>query len=392
MSRASTAAKDDHGLVGLALGGMIAMAAGLGIGRFVYTPILPVMIGALGLTKSTAGLIASANFLGYLCGALIAAAPRLPGSRRTWLVVALLANAAALAAMALSAALPVFLGLRFIGGAASAFILIFASALVLERLAAAGRSGLSALHFAGVGIGIAASAAIVGIMLADGAEWRSLWLGSAALSLLAVFAVAALVPRGIPTPRGIDSGATPRARHGLAALICAYGLFGFGYIITATFLVAIVRASPDIAKLEPVTWVLFGLTAAPSVALWNWIGSRIGLLRAFAAACLIEAVGVAASVLWVTTSGLILATSLLGGTFMGLTALGLVAARRLTPGDPRRALAGMTAAFGIGQIVGPTFAGFAYDMTGSFVAASLIAATALVLGAGLVTTIKSSSV
>jgi predicted MFS family arabinose efflux permease len=390
MSQASPAATDDHGLVRLALGGMIAMAAGLGIGRFVYTPILPVMIGELGLTKGTAGLIASANFLGYLGGALIAAAPRLPGSRRSWLVVALLANAAALAAMALSTALPVFLGLRFIGGAASAFILIFASALVLERLAAAGRSGLSALHFAGVGIGIAASAALVGVMLADGADWRALWLGSAALSLLAVFAVAALVPRGIPAPRRIDSAA-PRVRSGLAAVTCAYGLFGFGYIITATFLVAIVRASPDIAKLEPVTWVLFGLTAAPSVALWNWLGSRIGLLRAFAAACLIEAVGVAASVLWVTTAGLILATSLLGGTFMGLTALGLVAARRLTPGDPRRALAGMTAAFGIGQIVGPTFAGFAYDMTGSFVAASLTAATALVLGAALVTTIKSPS-
>jgi predicted MFS family arabinose efflux permease len=390
MSQASPAATDDHGLVRLALGGMIAMAAGLGIGRFVYTPILPVMIGELGLTKGTAGLIASANFLGYLGGALIAAAPRLPGSRRSWLVVALLANAAALAAMALSVALPVFLGLRFIAGAASAFILIFASALVLERLAAAGRSSLSALHFAGVGIGIAASAALVGVMLASGADWRALWLGGAALSLLAVFAVAALVPRGMRAPRRIDSAA-PGGRSGLAAVICAYGLFGFGYIITATFLVAIVRASPDIAKLEPVTWVLFGLTAAPSVALWNWLGSRIGLLRAFAAACLIEAVGVAASVLWVTTAGLILATSLLGGTFMGLTALGLVAARRLTPGDPRRALAGMTAAFGIGQIVGPTFAGFAYDMTGSFVAASLTAATALVLGAALVTTIKAPS-
>ena len=76
-----------------ALGGLLAIASGIGIGRFVYTPILPPMIQALGLSKSSAGLIASANFVGYLCGALLAARLSLPGSRRTWLLGALIASA-----------------------------------------------------------------------------------------------------------------------------------------------------------------------------------------------------------------------------------------------------------------------------------------------------------
>ena len=70
------------------------MATVIGIGRFVYTPILPAMTEALGLSQSAAGLIASANFLGYLIGAVLAGLPTLPGSRRTWLLGALAVSAA----------------------------------------------------------------------------------------------------------------------------------------------------------------------------------------------------------------------------------------------------------------------------------------------------------
>src|SRR5579863_7315114 len=123
------------GALSIAIGGLCAIAAGIGVGRFVYTPILPPMIAALGLSKSQAGLIASANFLGYLIGALLAATPTLPGARRGWVLGALAASTATTAAMGLADNVPAFLALRFTGGMASAFVLIITSTMVLEHLA-----------------------------------------------------------------------------------------------------------------------------------------------------------------------------------------------------------------------------------------------------------------
>ena len=109
----------------IALGGLLALAAAMGIGRFVYTPILPFMTEALSLSPSNAGLIASANFLGYLVGALGASLGSLPGSRRAWFLGALLLSAVTTAAMGTTVSVEAFVVLRFVGGMASAFVLVF---------------------------------------------------------------------------------------------------------------------------------------------------------------------------------------------------------------------------------------------------------------------------
>ena len=357
----------------LAIGGLLAMAAAVGVGRFVYTPILPPMVEALGLTKGQAGIIAAANFMGYFAGALLAAV-RLPGSRRAWLIGALAVNAAALAAMGLVSSMFALSVLRFVAGLVSALGLIFASALVLDRLAAAGRARLSAVHFAGVGTGIALSAVLVALLH----DWRTMWFASGALALAAGIAVIALVPPDHPGSHFTTSSKRAPLPTGFAPLAIAYGLFGFGYIITATFIVAMVRGTPSIASLEPYIWVMFGLSAAPSVALWTALGAHWGIRRTFAIAAFVEAAGVAVSAQWVTSATVIAASVFVGGTFMGLTALGLIAARE-GGGDPRSRIALVTAVFSAGQILGPVFAGHLYDRTGSLALPSWAAAAALAI-------------
>lgn len=413
----------------LAFGGMAVMAAGLGVGRFIYTPILPVMAEALDLSASQAGLIASANFLGYLTGALLAALKGFRASPRSTLLVFLAVNAMSLAAMGMTENYAAHLALRFVQGLAGAFILVFASALVLERLAMSGRNGLSTVHFGGVGIGIALSAIVVAVLLAQGAGWQALWYASALIGLAGLALAALLIepaaskqaaltrmpvnadssstyrtqglhrdgslplplgevtsgPAAPPAPRFRSSGLGISAPNGTAlrAMIIAYGLFGFGYVITATFIVAIVRGAPEVSTMEPYVWALLGLSAAPSVALWIKVAEKSGVIPAYAIASLVQAAGVASSILWISTAGLVVAVLFLGGTFMGMTALGLMAARALSSGDPRVNLALMTASFGVGQAIGPTFAGLLVDRLGSFAAPSLTASAGLIVAAGL---------
>lgn len=368
---------------GAALGGMLALAAGMGIGRFVYTPILPDMAAALGLSQSAAGVLASANFLGYLAGAMLAAA-RLPGGRRLWFLGGLAASAATTGGMALPDSMAAFLMLRFMGGIASALVLVLGSALVLDRLAATRRAGWAALHFAGVGAGIAVSSGLVDALHEIGADWRMSWLASGAVSAvilpLAVWLVqdtASASQADPPAPRG---EAPPR---GLRALALCHGLFGFGYVITATFLVAVVRAMPQARLLEAVVWLVVGLSAAPSTAGWGRIAAHVGPLRAYALACLIEAAGVAAGGLWRSPAGALTAAVMLGGTFMGITALGFASARAMRPQHQRRSFAAITSAFGVGQIAGPTVAGIMLDRTHSFAGPSLLAAGAVAVAAAI---------
>ncbi len=368
----------------LALSGCLALAVAIGIGRFVYTPILPYMTTGLGLGKSEAGLIASANFLGYLLGALAAAWRSPPGDARFWLLGALAASAATTGAMGLAEELGAFLTLRFANGAVAALVMVLASSLTMDRLAAAGRAVWAAGIYAGVGVGIAVSSlAVPAAALAEG-DWQGPWLVCGALSLALAVPVGLLLrERRAPASARPGAAAGGGRAEGFARFALAYGLFGFGYVITATFISDMVRADPALQPAENVVWLCVGLAAAPSVAFWGWAGQRWGHERAFAAACLVEAVAVLLSVLGGAVWPVLLAAALLGGTFMGLTALGLVNARRLSLGDPRRNLALITAAFGLGQMVGPALAGLLHDGTGSYLAPSLLAAAVLAAAAAL---------
>lgn len=359
--------------------GMAGMAVGMGIGRFVYTPLLPMMMDSLGLSASQAGWIASANYLGYLFGAIIAVGSWAHGRERPVMLAALAANAVLAALMALTVNIAAFIMIRFVAGVASAFLLVFLTTIVFSRLAEHGRADLQALHFGGVGLGIALSSLLTGWMHIAGADWRSGWYGSALITLAGLLFTAVLAPEGPVRTGGERSEPPVRWTPPLVKLTFAYGVFGFGYIVTATFLVAIVRHLQSGGLFESIVWLVTGLAAIPSLFLWQRLTVRMGHAKTFAAGAIIEGIGVVASVSVGGIAGPLIGGLLLGGTFIAITAIGLQAGRLLAGAAPRRVLALMTAAFGVGQIIGPIVAGTLADSTGSFFLPSLLAAAALLV-------------
>jgi predicted MFS family arabinose efflux permease len=262
--------------------------------------------------------------------------------------------------------------------------MVFMASIVFSHLAAAGRDDLQSLHFGGIGLGIAASAALMAILVAGHAGWTAGWFWSAAISAVGFAVVARLVDQG-PATNGVLGPEPPLPKNGsLPRIIVAYGLFGFGYVVTATFLITIVRQGGGGRVFEPIVWMATGLAGFPSVWLWQKIAAKAGLYRAYAAACLVEAAGVAASVALGGHIGPIVGGVLLGFTFIAATALGLQAGRLLAPLALRRLFALMTASFGVGQIVGPIAAGYLAEWSGSFFIPSMVAAAVLAVSAAIV--------
>lgn len=367
----------------LSVAGALAMACFMGFGRFSFTPILPGMMADLGLTASNAGWIAAANFAGYLAGALLASAGWASGRERSVAMSALVATSLLLAAMALGSSMGWFMLVRFLAGLASAFGLVFTSSLVLG--AAPGDARVQAFHFGGVGFGIALSAVVSFALVASAAgigdTWRMEWLAGAGIVLIAALLVMKLLP-GLERSAAIDV-VEPALNWNapMLRITVSYALFGFGYVVAATFLVAIARANASGHAIEFLCWLVTGFAGMVSLFVWGPLLKRFGVNPVYRVCLAVEAIGSIAMVLLPASIAPMLGGVLFGGTFIVVTAYALTIGRALSPQSPRRVIGLMTAGFGIGQIVGPVVAGFLVDHTGSFLAASLFAAAMLALGA-----------
>jgi predicted MFS family arabinose efflux permease len=372
---------------------MFGLVIAMGIGRFAYTPLLPMMQQEYGFGTDMAGGLATVNYGGYLLGALLCMLPAVD-ARRGWLFRgSLLLSVGTTAAMGLTDTISIWWGIRLLSGLASAGVMVLGSAIALDTLTQRGAGGWRGFIYSGIGAGIALSGVVV-LALDQFLYARGLWVVLALLCLPLVVASWHLVPQCSP------HSAPHAAPHGIPApmrlpplipwLVVAYCSVGLGYIVSGTFLVAIVQANTASTTAGTMTWVIVGVAAVGSTLVWPALAARFGDVHALVAAHALQALGILLPVLSPGVVAASVGAFLFGGTFMGIVALTMSLGQHLAPRRSARILGLLTTVYGAGQMIGPLLAGVLAEYTESFtlplVGAAVVVAVGgivLVVGTGL---------
>ncbi|MBW4935101.1 YbfB/YjiJ family MFS transporter [Marinobacter sp. F4206] len=368
----------------LAAGAIVLMVVH-GLGRFIYTPLLPYLVedGQFGAAEGAA--VATWNYLGYLMGALLAIRWHRIDQIRILLPVALAVHVLTTLLVTQIDNLPLISASRWLNGVANGMVFVHAPALILEWLVLRNRAAMSGLVYIGVGLGLLVSSGLV----TGSAHWlegAERWWPAALLSIpLAWWGAVKLMKLEVPVrPQNTAGNAvdtTPLLDRASIPLFLSYAGAGLGYILPMTFL-------PLLATLElprnhwmiDGAWLIVALFTMPAPWIWNKLGAKIGDLPALKLNFVIQLLGVLAAVLWPGAVGLLLCAALVGSTFLGTVLLTQRIGRALHPHQGPRLSAAMVALYGFTQMVGPWLTKQWLDMGGTLGSAFGIGVVALAFG------------
>lgn len=370
--------------------GIASLILVMGIARFAYTPLLPIMQEQAGLSLAGAGWLAAINYAGYLSGALVAASISNLVLKDKLYRIGIVLGVVTTLMMGLSNDFWVWALSRYLAGLTSAAGLLLGTGLILNWLIRNDHKPELGIHFGGVGLGIAGCAAAV-MFMHPSLNWQEQWYAFTALACVLLIPALGWLPA--PDTSGITKSGQVMADNPPSALfmrifMAAYFCAGVGYVVSVTFIVAIVNHLPGMAGWGNLAFLAIGVGAAPACINWDLIARRIGELNALVLASLLQIIGILLPVLQGGLSGALLGSLLFGGTFIGIVSLVLTMAGRYYPTRPAKMMGKMTLSYGVAQILGPAVTGWLAARLGSYVAGLYIAAAIMVIGTLLLYLLK----
>jgi predicted MFS family arabinose efflux permease len=370
--------------------GIFSLLLVLGVARFSYTPLLPLMQQQAGLGVAQAGWLAAINYAGYLSGALIASQiSSLVLKDQLYRIGMVLAIVSTLV-MGLTSNVWIWALSRYVAGLSSAAGMLLGTGLILNWLIRHNHRSELGIHFAGIGLGIAGCSAAV-MLMHPALDWRQQWWAFTAIGCVLLYPALAWLPP--PDQTGLTaSGQTmhdkPPSALYLRIFMAAYFCAGFGYVVSATFIVAIVNQLPGLAGHGNLAFLAIGIGAAPACINWDLIARRTGDLNALILAAVLQIVGILLPVLLGGLMATLLGALLFGGTFIGMVSLVLSMAGRYYPTRPAKMMGKMTLSYGAAQIIGPAITGQLAQRLGSYNAGLYFAAGVMLVGTLLLLGLK----
>ncbi|WP_350433084.1 YbfB/YjiJ family MFS transporter [Shewanella sp. H8] len=361
--------------------GICSLIVTVGVARFSYSLLLPIMQDGAGLTESGGGWLASTNFMGYMCGVLLAASMHNLNYKYNLHRVYLILSVVTSAAMLTTTDMVTWAVLRFIAGICASGGFIIASGLILKWLVNNNHRAELGIHFAGAGLSIIVTSILVEAMLTMSADWQQQWIALAVLA--AIFAIPAWLWVPHPLVDGKESVSTndnPPSRAFKTLMMLAYFCAGYGYAVSSTFIVDIVERVEGLQGQGGFAFLLVGVAATPAPLIWDRVARQTGYVKALLAAYILQAVGIILPAINDSLPVVILSALLFGGTFIACVSLVLTMAGKFYPSNPAKFMGKMTLAYGAAQIMAPVSTGYLTEALGSYDVGLYLSATVVMIG------------
>ena len=393
-NQSSTAISTDGNPLKVMLAGLFSLILTMGIARFAYTPLLPVMLDQTFLNDASGGWLATINYMGYMTGVLITASIsdlRLKDKLyRISLVLAIISTIG----MGIVENYILWSVMRFLAGLTAAGGLLIGSGLILNWMMRNGHKPELGLHFGGVGVGIAVTAIFAMLMsdsFTESQSYLSHFTAAQQWQVFAVIAVLLAIPAWLWLPKPNKSNVAdtgkpltdkPPRRNWMLLLYASYFCAGIGYVISATFLVAIVDQQPNLKGNGSLVWLVVGLAAAPSCIFWDRVARKTGVLKAITIALGLNTIGIIIPAFSHSLTGVLLSGFFFGATFIGIVSLMLTMVGKFYPTKPAKPMGRLTLSYGVAQIVAPAISGVVAETTGNYTMPLIMAA--VIMGIGMI--------
>ena len=372
-----------HSKAKVYLAGICSLIVTVGVARFSYTSLLPIMQAETGLSDAIGGWLATANYLGYMCGILLAASLNNLHHKfilhRAYLVLTVLSTAG----MLLTTDTLTWSVLRFLAGTCTSAGLILASVLILNWLRHNNHRSELGIHFSGIGIGIILTALLVESLLSLSMNWQHQWLAFSVMAL--VFSIPAW--RWMPHPQSTQPLANakvvkdnPPGQKYTLIMLAAYFCAGYGFVVSGTFIVDLVEDTPALAGQGQLVFILIGIAATPAVMLWDLIARKLGYLKSLFLAYTVQIAGIILPTFSDHMAVIALSALLFGGSFIACVSLVLTMAGQFYPSNPGKFMGKMTLSYGIAQIIAPACTGLLAQSFGNYNLGLYLSAFIMFLG------------
>lgn len=364
-------------------GGVITV----GIARFAYTPMLPEMAEDIGITETIAGFLAAANYAGYLCGALLISFMHNLQLKITLYRYGLIAAVVTTLCMALTTNEWLWYLLRYVSGLSSAAGVLLGGGLLMHWLRHNNAKAELGIFFSSLGIGIVLTAITAQLIKID-YTWDQQWLIYGVLALVLIIPVLFWFPnfsRSTSTTQNTDYKETQAlpSKQFFLTLQAAYFCAGFGYVVTATFLIAIVELLPGMQGLGWIVWLLVGIAAAPGCWLWDIYVRKIGLWSSLFQAYILNMVSTALLLFDPSATVTYISAVLYGCSFIGIVSMTLSMVGRLYPDNASRSMSHLTFSYGLAQVIAPALVGIITEKSESFTNGLIITVIVMLIGVAL---------